>query len=1075
MPQLISTQRQRRLFRRFIVVSIALHLLVGSAFFLPDYLGKLKGATPAVVAKEQARRRHQQNSDDLAKAAAAATQQAATQAAADTKQELTAELHDEFRGVVGDQLQGADADEMWAELLAQMTAGLDDYSQQAVDPNAVDSDLREKMTDLQAKMLAELAAQLRARSHKELADAFVARVKGDVSPKLIEFYRHQLNLKIGDALRDEGTKIVRDDAADLRDRKKALTTALADAARQASSAVTDLALAKKKAQAVAAGVDALRLAGKGDAADAKLAGAVRDARESVEKAGQAVQAAAGRLEDASKKADGFAANIKQAIRAAQDDIDRTKSDVAKAAGDAQAAKAADFSKSQAKAADSAGELVAAIKLAQENASNDRADLSTPAKVALKHARDEDLKQLIEKAFWENYAKRSAPRLGGKLTGVFKETVEKAGIKDDAMVADVEKRVQDALINDVRDKVHAGEAGTDPLSKTLKLDEVADGPAGPAGVHDPGNKAGSDNGHGAGHAQANAGGGAATQHAPADAAHHADPREQAIADRIGKTARDLVKANIEGIGNDDGGDEVALKAARAGTVVKTPHGDGEDGDGLAGLAARMDRLADNVKGGRTDLADAALAAGGKGGAAGAGPAGLGAFGRHLPGDNEHYHGPLLRYHPHITDEAMYARLTADIHTRDALAARGQATTRRSADGEAAANSAGSDTPFLHPAAILVPGDSKAEPIGQPLKSAPFVPKFKTIRFAAIPYRNKPIVIDGDLSEWKDVPELAMTPSREIEGDAPNLKQFPQAVKVQWDNTGFYLAYDVKDADDKITKVKPGDFWEGDGIEFWVDSLNTKEKYRTKSSHQFWAWVDGALDNPAWVGGEARSWPGKDEYLPLGADVIKTASKKTPAGWTIEVFFPATKFRMLDLQPGRILGMNFSICTGTHLYYYWAGTTKVATARRPDTWGDALLAGSAGRLECLDKLTAELSPGQTAKPVNAVRIGEPLRIRVTDADMNLSNTERDRVAVTVATRRGARLPVILEETGNATGIFEGALRTTLDTGQAADGVLPLLDGDQVDLVYIDQCRPDGARDVPVKLTLPTASAVTKLADK
>ena len=120
------------------------------------------------------------------------------------------------------------------------------------------------------------------------------------------------------------------------------------------------------------------------------------------------------------------------------------------------------------------------------------------------------------------------------------------------------------------------------------------------------------------------------------------------------------------------------------------------------------------------------------------------------------------------------------------------------------------------------------------------------------------------------------------------------------------------------------------------------------------------------------------------------------------------------------------------------------------------------------------------MNAIRIGEPLRMRVTDADMNLSDAARDRVAVTVSTRRGGRRSIVLEETGDATGVFEGALPTTLDTGDAPagpatgtpSGPLPLLDGDAVEITYTDQCRPDGARDVPVKLTLPTAAAVTRV---
>ena len=175
------------------------------------------------------------------------------------------------------------------------------------------------------------------------------------------------------------------------------------------------------------------------------------------------------------------------------------------------------------------------------------------------------------------------------------------------------------------------------------------------------------------------------------------------------------------------------------------------------------------------------------------------------------------------------------------------------------------------------------------------------------------------------------------------------------------------------------------------------------------------------------------------------------------------------------MNFSICTGTSLYYYWAGTADVETSRRPDTWGDVLLAGSAGKLECIDRLASELKQGEASKTLNCVHPGDPMRLRVTDADMNLSDSVKDRVAVQVAAAQGSKQWVVLEESTESSGVFEGSVQTALDTGEPKPGTLSLFEGEAVEITYTDQCRPDGSRDVPVKLKIPTASAVNAIAGK
>ena len=59
--------------------------------------------------------------------------------------------------------------------------------------------------------------------------------------------------------------------------------------------------------------------------------------------------------------------------------------------------------------------------------------------------------------------------------------------------------------------------------------------------------------------------------------------------------------------------------------------------------------------------------------------------------------------------------------------------------------------------------------------------------------------------------------------------------------------------------------------------------------------------------------------------------------------------------------------------------------------------------------------------------------------------------------------------------GAIRTALEIGEVSPDVLTLYEGEKIDVTYTDPCRADGSRDVPVRLSIPTASALSGLAAK
>ena len=760
----------------------------------------------------------------------------------------------------------------------------------------------------------------------------------------------------------------------------------------------------------------------GAAADARraadaLAAAAADPTAATGKTAEAEAALANagkQLDDARTRAEAFSDAAAGAVADAQPARERAETTTAEAAAAAKAGDAATAERAttgQAAAA-ALGEAIAAAQTAAAAAEFDPAAL---ARAVMREAAATGVRPAVDEAFAGALDREIAPRLAAKVGEKLAAELAEAGAADAALVASVQAEVEKLLRGAVPERVGAGAAATAALTTGLALDQPI------AGVDANG------------------------------------AREAAVAKSFAESAAKAGEA-VGGLGADDGIATALVgalpKLTGAGTgAAGAGEGEGGSGAGSNRALARLNALAGRLGGDGAGDLEGFGAGGGIGGLRKAAAA-AGGFGR----------GRGYR-----DDRAARAKLTEDVVARDADAARGEDWERVGAEG-AVSEAVHGDA--ARPAAVVAPRVDGDAPAGIAAAATPYAPRFATISFAAARFAQTPPTIDGDLAEWKDVPTIELRPNR---GAAEGLIAVEaQTARVQWDASGLWLACEVVDADRAITATVPYDFWNGDGVEIWFDTLNAKPEGRNLDTQQFWVWAADQKDAPGVVGGEAvkAKADGNWKATSYAATDILRASRPTERGWTLELRLPARLIQGFEPRPGRIIGFNLSMCTGTSLLYYWAGTSDVRTSEHPSTWGDLLLAGSDGRIMAPTKRARDLAPGESAEARRSVAPGEPLRLRVEDADMDLASDRVDQVSVTARARGGDWEVAVLGETGPATGVFEGALATALNLGEDLPGTLSLDEGDVVEAVYCDQARADGSRSVDVTLTLPTGLGASNL---
>jgi hypothetical protein len=363
------------------------------------------------------------------------------------------------------------------------------------------------------------------------------------------------------------------------------------------------------------------------------------------------------------------------------------------------------------------------------------------------------------------------------------------------------------------------------------------------------------------------------------------------------------------------------------------------------------------------------------------------------------------------------------------------------------------------------------------------------FAGLPFlRANAITIDGDLSDWKEVPPLALKVVQKNEsGKKAVLVPKTQLAYLAYCPRGLLFAVDVEDTSGTLENdgrpplpARPGAaggpgpegtwaFWNNDAVEIYIDTLNRHPQQRGEPSlHQFFAFPFGTATDPVTGGYESRilkDGTGREDWTIMpqpttGERAMLRAGKKTAGGWTLETLIPKSSLRQGEIRPGTLFGFELQVDTGTNVYYYWASDDPFMQASmHPDLWGEVLLAGSDATIEVLD---AAGKPSHTFVP------GRPLTVRVTDADVDLDPGGKDALVVTLRSRGGDLKKVPLRETGPDSGVFVGSIATRPSDGVRREDVFDVLDGDEVSVEYVDRWRGNGDRNVTVRTSVKASGA-------
>ncbi len=142
----------------------------------------------------------------------------------------------------------------------------------------------------------------------------------------------------------------------------------------------------------------------------------------------------------------------------------------------------------------------------------------------------------------------------------------------------------------------------------------------------------------------------------------------------------------------------------------------------------------------------------------------------------------------------------------------------------------------------------------------------------------------------------------------------------------------------------------------------------------------------------------------------------------------------------------------------GSARVALPEAPDAFR------SAPAPTTLSGQPLDLSAPLGLAPMAAIVPGEPVILRVSDGDANLSGSLVDSLIVSVTGRDGREVRVELPETGPDTGVFTGAVATVRAGRPAAAHEMALDGGDRLTLTYVDADDPTDTVTVHLEVDLP-----------
>ena len=208
---------------------------------------------------------------------------------------------------------------------------------------------------------------------------------------------------------------------------------------------------------------------------------------------------------------------------------------------------------------------------------------------------------------------------------------------------------------------------------------------------------------------------------------------------------------------------------------------------------------------------------------------------------------------------------------------------------------------------------------------------------IPFKpDPPIHVDGELSDWNDVPFSIFLTGKKHLLQAKDIKPIPPDRDFQaklafcWKSSGLYLAAKVKD-DHFLQKGVGMDIFQGDHLELFLDAAPYEKDAGAKfGKKQYHIGISpGNFSNlkPEIV----SAYPAEKIFRESCC-----ASKRTVEGWTAEVFIAWKELEGKNLFRDKVIGLTVWVCDssadiGTKLKVEHILTTGKPTARfrsRPD---------------------------------------------------------------------------------------------------------------------------------------------------
>jgi hypothetical protein len=207
----------------------------------------------------------------------------------------------------------------------------------------------------------------------------------------------------------------------------------------------------------------------------------------------------------------------------------------------------------------------------------------------------------------------------------------------------------------------------------------------------------------------------------------------------------------------------------------------------------------------------------------------------------------------------------------------------------------------------------------LVAQPWQPREKQARKRiAIAPVSTPVVLDGQLNEWRDIPRHAFGDDRET--GAPKVR-----FALAHDDSYLYVAAVIRDASLCRQQVVGSDLWRDDNLEVWIDARGNAD-YFSNLPNNLHAYqvnlapstqLDGPMDqviyrHPTW---NNRSHPQVSAY-----------SRHTAEGYRVEARFPLTEWaNQAGMLPHQI-GINISLCDAdphnpdAWRHYLWQGNVE-----------------------------------------------------------------------------------------------------------------------------------------------------------